>query len=83
MNDSTDTSVPSNDNPNRVKTNDPQLTVTGTIKANNVGGELITFTVPLGPFFSLACIVNVPADGDTEAPVYVKFKVRKPGPRHD
>lgn len=83
MIDTTNINIPENNENPRVKTNDPQLTVTGTIKQNNVGGELITFTIPLGPFFSLACIVNVPADGDTEAPVYVKFKIRKPGPRHD
>jgi len=81
MIDPTNINIPENNEHPRTKTNDPQLTVTGTIKANNVGGELITFTIPLGPFFSLACIVNVPADGDTEAPVYIKFKIRKPSPR--
>lgn len=59
------------------RTEDPQIVTTGTIKANNGGGEIITFSVYLGLFW-LACIVNVPADGETEAPVYVKFKVKEP-----
>lgn len=62
-----------------------QLTLTGKIRDNSVGGELITFTIPLG-FFELTCLVNIPEEGSSEAPVYVKFRAskpeRKPNPRH-
>jgi len=58
------------------KTNDPQTIVTGHLKEGN-GGELITFSVRLG-FFELVCIVNIPADGETRAPVYCKYKISAP-----
>jgi len=56
---------------------DPQIVTTGHIRENGGGGECIHFYVNLG-LFSLKCIVNVPAEGQTEAPVYVKFRVREP-----
>lgn len=59
-----------------IKTNDPQLTVQGKLK-QGTQGELICFSVRL-MFFELACIVNIPADGEDTAPVYCKFKVRHP-----
>jgi hypothetical protein len=59
-----------------VKTNDPQCVVTGHLKQGKQG-ELICFTVRLA-FFELAVIVNIPAEGETSAPVYCKFKVRHP-----
>jgi len=58
-------------------TNDPQITTTGTLKENGVGGEIITFTVRLA-LFELVCIVNVPEEGEYRAPVYVKFKTIRP-----
>lgn len=52
---------------------DPQIRVQGTISQNSKGGELIVFSVPLGPM-EIVCLANIPAEGDTKAPVYVKFK---------
>lgn len=63
------------------KTNDPQLTVTGHLK-NGAQGELICFNIRLG-YFELACIVNIPAEGETSAPVYVKWKIRWPERRDE
>lgn len=60
---------------------DPQVTVTGRIK-QGAKGELIVFTVPLA-LFELVCIVNIPAEGDEEAPVYCKFKVKRPRKERD
>ena len=51
----------------------PQLTLQGHVKANAAGGETVSFSIPLGPL-SLICIANIPQEGDTTAPVYVKFK---------
>lgn len=58
------------------KTNDPQITVTAKLK-QGTQGELLCFSIFLG-LFELACIVNIPADGETEAPAYIKFKCRLP-----
>ena len=60
----------------------PQIITTGRLKENNVGAELITFSVRLG-FFKLICIVNVPDEGQSEAPVYVKFTTFTPRPRDE
>jgi hypothetical protein len=60
----------------------PQIVTTGRLKENSVGAELITFSVRLG-FFKLVCIVNVPDEGQTEAPVYVKFTLLPPRPRDE
>ena len=57
----------------------PQIVTTGRLKENSVGAELITFSVRLG-FFKLICIVNVPGEGESEAPVYVKFTTFTPRP---
>jgi hypothetical protein len=62
------------------RTNDPQIVVTGTIKEGSQG-ELLTFSIPLGKYFELVCIANIPADGETQAPVYVKHKIRNHSPR--
>lgn len=59
-----------------MKTNDPQVTVTGFLKEGQ-HGELICFNLRLA-FFELACIVNIPAEGETRAPVYCKFKIAQP-----
>jgi hypothetical protein len=59
---------------------DPQIVVTGRLKENKVGAEIITFSIRLG-LFQLVCIVNVPSEGETEAPVYVKFTVNEPKPK--
>jgi len=52
----------------------PQLTLECSVKENAAGGETLSFVVPLGPI-SLICIANIPGEGETTAPVYVKFKV--------
>ena len=58
----------------------PQIVTTGRLKENSVGAEVISFSVRLG-FFKLICIVNVPDEEETEAPVYVKFTTFTPRPR--
>jgi len=60
----------------KFKTNDPQLTVEGQLKAGE-HTDLIVFTIPLA-FFEIVCIVNIPPEGETTAPVYCKFKVQRP-----
>ncbi len=59
----------------KVKTNDPQIKVTGRLK-KGTNNDLITFSIPLG-FFEIVCIANIPFEGTDEAPVYVKFKVHR------
>lgn len=61
------------------KTNWPQVKVTGNIKENSSGGEIISFYVNLG-LFQLICIVNCPQDNQETVPVYVKFALN---PRKD
>lgn len=53
---------------------DDQIIVTGRIETNSVDGEVIKFPLRLGPFYMMF-IVNVPSEGETEAPVYVKFRL--------
>ena len=60
---------------NKVKTNDPQIKVTGRLK-KGTNNDLITFSIPLG-FFEIVCIANIPFEGTDEAPVYVKFKIHR------
>lgn len=60
---------------NKIKTNDPQIKVTGRLK-HGTSNDLITFSIPLG-FFEIVCIANIPFEGTEEAPVYVKFKVHR------
>jgi hypothetical protein len=55
----------------------PQFKTTAILKKNKVGGEILTFTIRLG-FFQIICIVNIPSEEQTEAPVYCKCKVVKP-----
>jgi hypothetical protein len=52
----------------------PQITVTGRVKENSVGSEVLCFNIKLGPM-TLVCIANIPDEDQDEAPVYVKFKV--------
>lgn len=61
---------------------DPQITVTGYLKdrKDDSGGQLICFNVRLD-LFELAVIANVPPEGETEAAVYVKYKVNLPRSR--
>jgi len=68
-------------NHNRTNSNDEfpaerQLRLTGQIRQNREDGECIHFTIHLG-LFSLKCIVNIPDNESDEAPVYVKFRLRK------
>jgi hypothetical protein len=53
---------------------DPQIVVSGTIKEARNGGEIITFSVTF-MFFTLSCIVNVPREGETTAPVFIRGKM--------
>jgi hypothetical protein len=41
-------------------------------------GEILVFTIRLA-LFRLVCIVNIPPEGETEAPVYVKFRLAEEG----
>lgn len=59
------------------RTNDPQLKVRGFLKVKADGGELITFKIHLA-LFEMVCIVNIPDTDQSEAPVYVKFKIKTP-----
>jgi hypothetical protein len=52
----------------------PQIIVTGRIKENREGNELLCFDIKLGPM-TLVCIANIPDEDQDEAPVYVKFKI--------
>ncbi len=52
----------------------PQVTVTGRVKENREGNELLCFDIKLGPM-TLVVIANIPDEDSDEAPVYVKFKV--------
>lgn len=52
----------------------PQIIVTGKIKENGVGNELLCFDIRLGPL-TLVCIANIPDEDSDTAPVYVKFKM--------
>jgi len=52
----------------------PQIIVTGRIKENDKGNELLCFDIRLGPL-TLVCIANIPDEDKDTAPVYVKFKV--------
>jgi len=56
----------------------PQIVVTGRIKENDQGGELLCFNINLGPL-TLIVIANVPDEDQEEAPVYVKFKINTKG----
>ena len=51
-----------------------QVTVTGRIKENGAGSEILCFDIRLGPV-TLVCIANIPDEGQNTAPVYVKFKM--------
>jgi len=52
----------------------PQITVTGRVKENSVGSEVLCFDIRLGPM-TLVVIANIPDEDQDSAPVYVKFKV--------
>ena len=58
--------------PNR--SDDPQITVTGKVKPTREG-EMITFQFNLA-WFQIVCLANIPGEGETCAPVYIKFKLR-------
>lgn len=54
-----------------------RITVTGYLKENDSESETIRFNIRLG-FFKLSCLVHIPPDGETVAPVYVKFGLHEP-----
>jgi len=77
MNQANGSSQPNMNHPRRkFKTNDPQIIVQGELKAGEKA-DLIVFTIPLA-LIELVCIVTIPPEGETRAPVYVKFKVQRP-----
>lgn len=53
-----------------------QIVVNGKIKPTKHGTEIISFVVNLA-LFKLVCIVNIPEEGKLEAPVYLKFRLRR------
>jgi hypothetical protein len=57
------------------RTKDPQTIVTGRVKQGSEG-ELLCLSIPLGKYFEIVVVANIPADGETEAPAYIKWKVR-------
>lgn len=63
-----------NANPIDNRKEDPQQIVTGILKAGG-RSEVIVFTIPLA-LFEIVCIVTVPEQGTTVAPVYLKFRVK-------
>jgi hypothetical protein len=65
----------------RRKTNDPQMTVPGTLREGETC-DYIVFTIPLGEHFELTCIANIPLEGQRVAPVYVKHKVKFTNGKH-
>jgi hypothetical protein len=69
-----------NDKTNR--TPDPQIKVRAHIKeAKNTGTELLVFTIPLGPYFEIVAICNIPGEGETESDCYCKFRMSRGSPR--
>ena len=70
--------------PNGSRRRDPQVVVQGELRQGPVV-DLIVFRLNL-LLLELTFIVNVPPDGETTAPVYVKFRVmpehrqRRPAP---
>jgi hypothetical protein len=54
---------------------DPQIRTLAKLKESRSGGEVLVFRIPLS-YFELICVVTVPNEGTTEAPVYAKFRVR-------
>lgn len=64
-----------------MESKDPQIIVQGTLKEREKG-DLITFSIRLG-FFEVVCIVNIPEEGSTTAPVYVKYKIARSRPPQD
>ena len=65
-----------NSTPRKFRGEDPQTIVTGKLKPGTKT-DIIVFTIELG-LFQIVCIANVPLEGTTEAPVYCKWKVKKP-----
>lgn len=55
------------------KNRGPQLVLEGEFKQTE-RSDLVVFEIPWGPI-TLACIVTVPEEGKTRAPVYVKVRV--------
>lgn len=65
----------------RGRTNDPQITVQSTLKETREG-EMLVFQFDLA-LFQIVCLANIPAEGETSAPVYIKFKTRWPRRREE
>jgi len=59
--------------------NDVQIKVTGRVKENQAGGEVLCFTFPLFGAWQVVCIANIPTEEqENRAPVYVKILPRRP-----
>jgi hypothetical protein len=55
--------------------NEPQIKITGHIKEGS-RSELYVFTIPIGRYIELPCIVNIPGEGENNSLVYVKARLR-------
>lgn len=60
---------------------DQQIKTRAKLK-DSAHGEILVFTIRLA-LFRLICIVNIPPEGETEAPVYVKFKLAEENEKED
>jgi hypothetical protein len=67
---------------NQPNQQDPQVIVTCRIAPNSTGGEVLKFNVNLG-FFQLKVIATIPCEGETEAPVYIKWRIRQESEKTD
>lgn len=53
--------------------------VTGRVRPNSVGNEIICFRVRIG-FIQIDFVVNIPCEGTNEAPVYVRARIASDTP---
>jgi hypothetical protein len=58
--------------------NDPQTTVMGKLKAGEKNDTIVAHIPNVLGLFELICIISIPYEGTTEAPVYIKYKVKEP-----
>ena len=59
------------------KTFDPQFVVsTKVVPGRNSDGEVLTLTIPLGPFLEVVVVAPIPNEGRDHGIAYIKSKVR-------
>lgn len=71
----TDNATSETNEPRIKKGTDPQIVVQGHLKSGE-NSDIIVFSIPLA-LFEIVCIVTIPSEGETRAPVYCKFKVNR------